>query len=211
MRTLVFSDVHGNLPAFEQMLRHAGAVDRYVCLGDVVNYGPWSTECVQLLETLPNCDRLMGNHDRAFLDGVYGGRHPVVQAFFRQCHQGFTGQAALARYTETCMVGQFRAQHTINDDYIFADSPLALDGNYLIGHSHHQFRRESNGWVLVNAGSVGQNRRYLNVIDYLVCGPGSNDVRLANLTYDVAPVLAAMRAADYPPACIAYYESKPLA
>ncbi len=211
MRTIVFGDVHGNLPAFELMLRHAGAVERYVCLGDVVNYGPWSNECVQLLETLPNCDRLMGNHDQAFLDGVYLGRHPLAQKFFRHCFPAFTELASLARYAASSRVGDFRAQHTLHDDYVYADTPLALDDNYLIGHSHHQFRRESNGRVLFNAGSVGQNRRYLNVIDYLLCGPGPGDIRMVNLIYDVAPVLAAMRGAGYPPECLAYYENKPRA
>lgn len=193
------------------MLRHAGKADRYVSLGDVVNYGPWSNECAELLDSLPNCDRLIGNHDHAFLEGIYRGKHPMPQAFFRHCHPKFTQQARLARYVPACTVGAFCAQHTLGDAYVYAHSPLSLDANYLIGHSHHQFRRESNGWVLVNAGSVGQNRRYLNVINYLVCGSHPDDVEMVAVPYDIDPLLAAMRSDGYPPECIAYYESKPLA
>lgn len=211
MKTIVFSDVHGNLPALEAMLRHAGPADRYVSLGDVVNYGPWSDECVQLLEALPNCDKIVGNHDEAFLKGSYDGTHPVAQAFFRHCHPRFTQSASLTRYSPSVDVGAFQAQHTLGGQYIYPTTPLSLDGNYLIGHSHHQFKREDGGWVLYNAGSVGQNRGLINVINYLVCGPRPDEVRMAGFTYDVEPVIAEMRRRDYPPECLAYYEGKPRA
>ena len=41
MRYLVFSDVHGNLPALEKVLNKENKVQGYINLGDVVNYGPW--------------------------------------------------------------------------------------------------------------------------------------------------------------------------
>lgn len=211
MRTIVFGDVHGNLPAFELMLRHAGSADRYVSLGDVVNYGPWSNECVDLLETLPECSRLVGNHDVAFLQGRYDGEHPIARAFFEFCHPRFHRREPLARYQAVAQVGSFRAQHTFDNRYVYADSPLELDGDYIIGHSHHQFGRKVGEFELFNAGSVGQNRGHSNVINYLVCGPKPRDVQMMAFTYDTAPVLAEMRRRGYPPECVAYYESKPQA
>lgn len=211
MRTVVFGDVHANLPALEAMLKHAGPADRFVCLGDVVNYGPWGDECVDLVESLPNCDRLMGNHDEAFLAGSYPGSNPLVQAFFRHCFPRFRRQAALRSYAEKTVWENYEARHTVGGKYVFPDTPLRLDRNYIIGHSHHQFRRESDGFVLYNAGSVGQNRRFINVVSYLVCGPGPDQVESINFTYDVDVVLAAMEGADYPRECIDYYRTKPRA
>jgi hypothetical protein len=46
MRILIYSDVHNNLPAFEQMLKEVVHCEAYISLGDLVNYGPWSNECV---------------------------------------------------------------------------------------------------------------------------------------------------------------------
>lgn len=63
MRILVFSDVHGNLNALEAVLAHAGPVDAYWCLGDLVGYGPDPEACVQRVRRLPNLVCLKGNHD----------------------------------------------------------------------------------------------------------------------------------------------------
>ena len=89
MKTLIYSDVHGNLPAFEAVLKDAGRCDQYICLGDLVNYGPWSNECVELALSLPNSVFLMGNHEEAFIQGSYPGNNPLVKSFFEKCHLGF--------------------------------------------------------------------------------------------------------------------------
>jgi predicted phosphodiesterase len=208
VRTIVFADVHGNLPALEAMLRHAGAADRFVCLGDVVNYGPWSDECVDRIEALPDCTKLTGNHDAAFLAGTYDGTHPVARAFFDFCWPRFHRREPLTRYEASTEVGCFRAQHTLDDRYVFADTPVELDANYLIGHSHHQFQRTVNGFELINAGSVGQNRARLDIVNYVVCGPGPRDAELVAFSYDPAPVIAEMRRLGYPAPCVDYYVSK---
>lgn len=62
MRTLLLADIHANLPAFQSVLEHAGKWDRLVFLGDIANFGPHPSECVDLLRSLdPVC--IMGNHD----------------------------------------------------------------------------------------------------------------------------------------------------
>jgi predicted phosphodiesterase len=70
MRTLVISDVHANLNAFQAVLAAAGTVDQVWFLGDIVGYGPDPNECVELLQTLPNLTALMGNHDAALMDYI---------------------------------------------------------------------------------------------------------------------------------------------
>jgi putative phosphoesterase len=60
----LLADVHGNLPALEvalAALEQAG-VDRIVCCGDIVGYGPYPNECVELVaERVSVC--VAGNHD----------------------------------------------------------------------------------------------------------------------------------------------------
>ena len=69
MRVAVFSDIHSNLEALEAVLEHSfqQRADRYVCLGDVVGYGANPNECIELLQSLPDCACVLGNHDAAVL------------------------------------------------------------------------------------------------------------------------------------------------
>ncbi|MFD0777232.1 metallophosphoesterase family protein [Flavobacterium myungsuense] len=89
MKVLIYSDVHGNLPAFEKMIKKEKACEKYICLGDLVNYGPWSNECVELAISLPNSTLIMGNHEEAFINGFYPGTNPLVQDFFKMTYPSF--------------------------------------------------------------------------------------------------------------------------
>ena len=63
MKIGILSDIHGNLIALEEILKNEKQFDQFIILGDVVNYGPWSNECVQLIETLNNTVKIIGNHE----------------------------------------------------------------------------------------------------------------------------------------------------
>lgn len=69
MRLMVFSDVHANLEALRAVLRDAKRrqINRSICLGDLVGYGPYPNECIELVKSLRNCRCLAGNHDVAAL------------------------------------------------------------------------------------------------------------------------------------------------
>jgi len=64
VRTAVISDIHANLEALQAVLDHIDTqnVDRIICLGDILGYGPSPVECVDLVAE--RCEwSLMGNHD----------------------------------------------------------------------------------------------------------------------------------------------------
>lgn len=66
--TAIISDVHGNLEALHAVLDDIDrrGVEKIVCLGDIVGYGPNPRECVDLI--MQRCAwSLMGNHDFAVL------------------------------------------------------------------------------------------------------------------------------------------------
>lgn len=48
----ILSDIEGNLEALEAVLEsaHAHGVDRIICLGDIVGYGPNPVECAEILK-----------------------------------------------------------------------------------------------------------------------------------------------------------------
>jgi diadenosine tetraphosphatase ApaH/serine/threonine PP2A family protein phosphatase len=62
--TAVISDIHGNAVALRAVLAdiESRGVERVVCLGDIIGYGPDPLECVDLVRE--KCAwSLMGNHD----------------------------------------------------------------------------------------------------------------------------------------------------
>lgn len=78
---LLFSDIHADIGALDEILRLAysedfsgryGPVTKIVNLGDVVERGYSPGEVIDRLQELDNVESILGNHDEAFL-----GRIPV--------------------------------------------------------------------------------------------------------------------------------------
>ena len=68
MRIAVISDIHSNLPALEAVLAKARELnaERFYCLGDLVGYGPFPNECIELVRS--HCPVVIkGNHDSGLL------------------------------------------------------------------------------------------------------------------------------------------------
>ena len=68
MRTAFISDIHANVDALDVVLEDIKGqdVDRIVCLGDIVGYGPQPNECVQKVREVA-LHTVIGNHDHAAL------------------------------------------------------------------------------------------------------------------------------------------------
>lgn len=68
-RFAVISDIHSNLHALEAVLARIGemGLDQIICLGDVVGYGPFPGQCLNLV--VRSCSPIViGNHDLACVD-----------------------------------------------------------------------------------------------------------------------------------------------
>jgi protein phosphatase len=87
MKIAVVSDIHGNIPALEAVLRdiEGQAADEILCLGDLVGKGPESPAAVDLCRR--HCDAIVqGNWDeglyKAYLEHLAAplGEHPAEQS-----------------------------------------------------------------------------------------------------------------------------------
>jgi len=81
MRLAIISDVHANLEALQATLDEISrdAVDRILCLGDIVGYNADPAECIGLLrERDALC--VAGNHDRAVVGHISTETFPPVAA-----------------------------------------------------------------------------------------------------------------------------------
>lgn len=70
MRIVVFSDVHANLPALEEVLKGIAwqQPDAIYCLGDLVNQNVWNNEVVELVRKC-KIPVVRGNHDEGIAAG----------------------------------------------------------------------------------------------------------------------------------------------
>jgi predicted phosphodiesterase len=210
MIVAVFGDVHANLPAleaFETAVRDVA--EGYLCLGDIVDYGPWNDECLERIAALPGIQIVAGNHDRLFLDDSGLDREaPVVQEFYRASRASFTRMDLLRGLPDELTLGPFRCTHTIGERRVFADTQLSVDSDYLIGHTHWQYSIRRGRWRIINPGSVGQNREQINMVDYALYDTESDKVTFARIPYDISAFLAELRARNWPAPCLGYYARK---
>lgn len=64
MRYGIFSDIHSNLEALDAALEvyKKEGIERYLCLGDIVSYGPDPSRCIQIVREL-KAKVIAGNHE----------------------------------------------------------------------------------------------------------------------------------------------------
>lgn len=161
MRYGVMADVHGNLAALEAAiaaLRKAG-VDRWLCAGDLVGYGPQPNECVELLAGL-EATCIAGNHDLAVVDRLSGedrsGRlarrtQAWTRAWLRDDVRDFLAALPLSVEVDGVTVAHGalgdpqRYVRTDRDAAQQLDTLATRDGNgrlLVLGHTHVQWLYE---------------------------------------------------------------------
>ncbi len=209
MKIGILSDIHGNLPALEAVAGRVRHLDQVICLGDVVNYGPWNDECLGLLRGLPGFRMVQGNHEALFLGKTHLDEEiPLVQAFYHSSIQHFTRRDLIENLPESIELHGARFTHTLAGRKIYANTEVEWSGDCFIGHSHQAYCRSQSGFRLVNPGSVGQNRAQIRWAEYAVWDTGSHSVELERIEYPFDRLLAEMRALQYPEECLRYYLSK---
>lgn len=170
MKLALISDLHSSLVPFEAVLADAArvGVERFICLGDVMDLGPQPSQLVRRIRAL-GIPCLRGNHD------VLSGPSlapPEVNAWCRT-QLDAEGRAFLEALPAElslelpsgdrllCVHGSPRA----NDDEVLASTPDdVLDGwtaghafeVMASGHTHLQLLRRHRGRTFVNPGSVAQ-------------------------------------------------------
>lgn len=209
MKILIYSDVHGNLPAFEEVISKENFCDQYICLGDLVNYGPWSNECVELAISLPNSIILQGNHEELYLKNkLITEECDLVKSFFLVTHRSFKLHNTIRNFKKVLKLNQWILSHTINNMRIYEDTTINLSFNSFIGHTHYQFYRKINNFKLINVGSIGQNRSLVNKAEYVIYDTINDKFEFRSLFYNIDILIDEMIKQSYPKECIEYYLKK---
>jgi putative phosphoesterase len=208
MKTLIVSDIHGNLPALEAILNTLGDFDQCLFLGDVVDYGPFPSECISFLRK--NMDYgVIGNHDNAIAFDVDCGCRGDFKQFSvetRAWHKTLLGKEDLR------FLRSLRPLHRITVDSrslllahatpqgnlfqylqesdVDATVTNITDQIVLLGHTHVQFKKQVGRTLVVNPGSVGLARDGGGAC-YAVFE--NKNIALHRIAYDVERTIVALR------------------
>lgn len=181
MRIAVLSDVHGNVPALDAVLDdiQAWQPDRVIVNGDLVSRGPYSLQCLRLVQArVPGSVLLKGNHESFVLSCVDQPCDPAAPTFdldrFAQwtAHQLGSAVEELRSWGDSIDLddpagGSVHVTHGSRQGnragiypQIDADLLAARIGEprelFVGSHTHMPLVRRFNGTLVANTGSVGQ-------------------------------------------------------
>lgn len=227
MRLAVLSDVHGNAHALRAVLADIDAigVDRVYCLGDLVGYGAFPNEVIDLIRAR-GIPTVMGNYDEgvgfdrdecgcAYTDpemkrlgdlSLFWSRDHVTaenKAFLRSLHQQIRfeveGKRFLLVHGSPRKINEYLYEN--RPDHSFARLAQASEADVIVmGHTHLPYCKEVAGVLFVNDGSVGKPKDGDPRACYALLEVDRSGVKVEfrRVTYDVAAAAAAVRASELP-------------
>ena len=142
MATAVISDIHGNVDALREVMAEIDrrGVQRVVCLGDIIGYGPDPVECLDIVRE--RCEfAMMGNHDFAVLYEPTSFNPSAEQAAFwtrrqfedepdaelRRVRWEYLGNLVVRRWGEDALWVHASPRRPINE-YVFPDDVIQAPG-----------------------------------------------------------------------------------
>ena len=131
-----------------------------------------------------------------------------MKSFFIKCFSNFNQFNIIKNYKKNHVLDEFFLSHTINNKYIFNDTEINIYKNTIVGHSHQQFYTERSGFKLINPGSLGQDRMFINRGNFILYDSKTKIIELKNFTFNLDCLVNEMKAKKYPEQCIKYYLAK---
>jgi putative phosphoesterase len=221
MKIAIFGDIHGNIEALKAAYNEALRIkaDKIYHLGDVGGYAPFVNEVVDFLMD-HGIEGVQGNYDEAVANDREhcGCRYEdPVQAEMAQLSFEWTKKHASRKSREymkklsseisfTCgwrKVRLFHATPKKNNLYWYEERPekffqeMAEKTNadiLIYGHTHKPYRKDLEGKVFINAGSVGKPKdgdpRACFAVVEAASGPVAAD--FIRVRYDVEKTAAAV-------------------
>ena len=214
MRLAIISDIHSNLPALQIVLEQIEkeGVDRILCAGDIVGYGPYPNEVIERLKKI-ELTTILGNHDRAVLSRDSSNMNIQAQDAVWWTIENLKqeGQDFLARLNAKVSfswnglsIAIFHGSPRNDDEYIPEESAddelleLAKSDFLILGHTHVPFVKSLDIGTVINPGSVGQPRDGDPRASFAIYDHRLRRFEVKRLAYDIDEMAEAMRASGLP-------------
>jgi len=206
----IFSDIHSNLEALVVILNflEGKKVDKYICCGDIVGYGPNPNECMELIRRLDKLHIVAGNHDLASV-GLKDikwfnedARSAILwtQGQLKDVHKEYIKSLPTIGEVDDIITYVHGSPRKHIDEYLLKAEQMRENCKYfgtqlcIVGHSHVPFcyfaEESGSGRLVTFVGSQGitLGERYEKVIINAgsVGQPRDSDNRAACGIYDSA-------------------------
>jgi predicted phosphodiesterase len=176
-RLAVLSDIHGNLPALEAVIADMQTfnVDHVVIAGDVVNWGPFSAEVMEIV-TRERWAVIRGNNEFYLLDyntprqpahwseytllawlyeQLKGHHHNVIASWPDEISLRFPDAPTVRMFHGTPGNPWVSISPLTPHDQIESLLQSVDETTIICGHSHLAMNRRGGKWHIINPGSVG--------------------------------------------------------
>jgi putative phosphoesterase len=168
-KMLVFSDLHANRRALEDISPVLKEVDLSVFCGDLLGYGKDIDYCIDFV--LKNVDLVVaGDHERLAVTNESLERQlPVVveSTLYNRSKLSAEQKKMISSLPTEIWHEDMYITHSINDDYLRIEKDfnrlydrMHRDTNYaLFGHTHEQVLVKYKNKTIINPGSITKGRR----------------------------------------------------
>lgn len=207
MKIVIFSDIHGNKFAFDELMKNISSIDYdYIIFGgDIFGYYYNQEYIIKKLEKMKNLIWLKGNHDQNFLDVYmnsslekelvknYGHSYARIRDKFsldiyekirdlpEYAEMGIDGiKVGIFHGTpDSYLTGRFYPDNEIEDETLYSKYDIVI-----LGHTHFQMVKKVGKTLVINPGSAGQPRDGRGY-SYAIYDSDSGVVEFNTFTYDV--------------------------
>ncbi|MBU2541477.1 MAG: metallophosphatase family protein [Candidatus Omnitrophica bacterium] len=208
MRIGIFSDVHGNIYAFEKIWKmlKKESPDMIFFLGDICGYYYYQNEIIEILKDCKDLICIKGNHDDIFLNILDDEK--LEKKYTEKFGKSLTLLKKKIKINNLDFLKALPEEYMINEEKIaiFHGSPrdhlngyvyptdslqdfLTLGYKYiLLGHTHRPMDRCVGDLRVLNPGSCGQPRDF-NQPSFAILDSKSGKVEFRRAEYDRRPLI----------------------
>ena len=229
MKIAAISDIHGNIYALMKVLEDIDeqGVDKIICLGDFVGYGPHPNEVIALIKRR-EIPCIKGNYDASVVDGAFTYiRNTEVNSFSLPwtCSELRTSNKFYLdslpphlKYTFNGVNISFtHGSHNTINEYLFEDAENtakameSFEGDVLVcAHTHIPFTKKYGQKLLSNVGSVGKPKIGRPNCTYSIID--INEAGIVNVTnreieYDYKKIVKDCTMLSFPNSLVNSYET----
>lgn len=214
MKVAIISDIHSNFDALEKVVCEINkhSCDIKICLGDMVGYYNKPNEVIDILKH-NNFQCVKGNHDKFILgeieynkenEDIYGiKRHREVLRydnllFLKNCPE-FIELKYGKYYSCFChsLKNDCQTYLRYENDIIENFDSIIKYNFYFFGHTHRKKSRVLGNCIIINPGSVGQQRDEQWKPSFCILDFDKNEYETIDIEYDIKNYIKELKKDGY--------------